>query len=217
MKKLILFFILLSVITNSYSQKWFDLTVIASPQVSWMTSDSKYINSGKSQLGYDYGVEGDIFLRSDTYLLVTGMTVCGVGGSLVSNKPLPFDGRMLPVGTTVNYYLNDLEFPLALKMRTKNFNRVRYFAQYGLTNWINLRTKATTGDSIFQKQVVKHEIRFYNIGLNIGAGIDYDLGHGNSLTGGLIYADGFSDTTTKARQKNNTQLNVIRLRVGYVF
>jgi len=102
-------------------------------------------------------------------------------------------------------------------MRTRNFNHVRYFAQYGITNWINLRTKATASDTISQKQVVKHEVRFYNIGLNIGVGVDYDLGHGNGLTGGVVYSDGFSDTTTKSKQKNNTSLNIFRLRVGYVF
>ena len=117
----------------------------------------------------------------------------------------------------VDYFLSDLEFPLALKMRTRNFNRVRYFAQYGLTNWLNLRTKATASDTILQKQVVKHEIRFYNVGLNLGAGIDYDLGHGNGLTGGLIYSDGFSDSTTKPKQKNNTSLNILKIRLGYVF
>ena len=168
-------------------------------------------------MGSDFGVEGDIFLHSDTYLIVTGITLSTVGGSLIYNKPMPFDGKVLRGGTTVDYYLSDLEFPLALKMRTRNFNRVRYFAQYGVTNWINLRTKAMASDTIFQKQVVKHEVRFYNIGLNIGAGIDYDLGYGNGLTGGLVYSDGFSDTTTKGRQKNNTSLNILRLRVGYVF
>ena len=217
MKILILILILISAIAKSYSQKKFDVNIIASPQVSWMASDSKYINKGKSKLGYDFGVEGDIFLHSDTYLLVTGMTLSTIGGSLIYNKPMPFGGKELRGGTTVDYFLSDLEFPLALKMRTRNFNRMRYFAQYGVTNWINLRTKATASDTIFQKQVVKHEIRFYNIGLNIGAGLDYDLGHGNGLTGGLVYSDGFSDTTTKPRQKNNTSLNILRIRVGYVF
>ena len=217
MRRLILFIILLSAVAKLYSQKNFDITLIASPQVSWMASDSKYINSGKSLMGYDLGVEGDVFLHSDTYLLVTGLTLSEVGGSLVYNKPMPFDGTVLRGGTMVDYYLTDLELPLSLKMRTRNFNHVRYFAQYGITNWINLRTKATASDTISQKQVVKHEVRFYNIGLNIGVGVDYDLGHGNGLTGGVVYSDGFSDTTTKSKQKNNTSLNIFRLRVGYVF
>ena len=217
MKRLMLIIILLSEITIVYSQKKFDLTIIASPQVSWLMANSKYINNGSGFLGYCYGVEGDIFLHSDTYLIGTGMIMSMVGGSLSNKESMTFGGRVLPKGTTVDYYLTDVEFPLVLKMRTKDFGRMRYFAQYGLTNWINLSTKATTSDTLYQKHVVKHEIRFYNIGLNLGIGVDYALGHGNALTGGLVYSDGFSDTTTKISQKNVTVLNIVRLKVGYIF
>ena len=217
MKKLILIILLFSEISIVYSQKKFDLTFIASPQVSWLMANSKNINNGKSHNGYCYGFEGDIFLHSDTYLIGTGMIMSMVGGSLSNKESISFGSRVLPKGTSVDYYLNDLEFPLVLKMRTRNFGRLRYFAQYGLINWINLRTKATTSDTIFQKHVVKHEIHFYNVGLNLGVGMDYDLRHGNALTGGLVYSDGFSDTTTKISQKNITVLNIVRLRVGYVF
>ena len=217
MKKHMLVLFLLFAITNSYSQKRFDLTFIASPQVSWMTSDSKFIDEGKIHLGYGYGVEGDIFLHSDSYLIVTGMTVSTMGGSLIYNKSIPFAGTTLPAGTKVDYYLTNLEFPLALKMRTRDFNHMRFYAQFGLTNWINLKTKATTNNQAFEKQAVKNEIRFYTIGLNIGAGLEVELGHGNALTGGLVYSDGFSDTTVNAGVKDVTTLNVIRFRVGFVF
>jgi len=217
MKSLILLLVLISAITKSYSQKKFDFTIIASPQVSWMMADSKYINNGKSYLGYCYGVEGDIFLHSDTYLIGTGIIMSKVGGSLSNKESRSFNGRVLPKGTAVNYYLTDLEFPLVLKMRTKNFGRLRYFVQYGLTNWINLSTKATTSDTIFQKHVVKHEIRFYNFGLNLGIGMDFAVGNGNALTWGMVYSDGFSDTTTKSSHKNTTVLNILRPRIGYTF
>ena len=217
MKKLMLVLILFSAITPSYSQKRFDLTFIASPQVSWMTSDSKFIDEGKSHLGYGYGVEGDIFMHSDTYLIVTGMTVSTMGGSLTYNKAIQFGGTLLPAGTKVDYYLTNLEFPLALKMRTRDFNRLRFYAQFGLTNWFNLKTKATTSNPGFEKQAVRNEIRFYTIGLNIGAGLEYELGHGNAITGGLVYSDGFSDTTVNAGVKDVTTLNVIRFRLGFVF
>ena len=217
MKKLLLVLFLLSALSNSYSQRRFDLTFIASPQVSWMTSDSKYIDEGKGHMGFGYGVEGDIFLHSDTYLIVTGMTVSTIGGSLTYNRSIPLNGTEIPAGTKVDYALTNLEFPLALKMRTRNFNRTRFYAQFGLTNWINLRTKASSNNSVFQKQVVRHEIRFYNIGLNVGAGLEYELGHGNAITGGLVYSDGFSDATVNAGIKDVTTLNVIRFRLGFIF
>ena len=218
MKKLMLVLILLSAIANSYAQKRFDLTFIASPQVSWMTSDSKYIDEGKSHLGYGYGIEGDIYVHSDTYLIVTGMTVSTLGGTLIYNKAVPFDGKMVPGGTKVDYYLTNLEIPLALKLRTRDFNHTRFFTQFGLTNWLNLKTKATTNHHSFEKQVVRNEIRFYNVGLNIGAGLEYELGKGDAITGGLVYSDGFSDATVNAGYKKDvTTINAIRFRFGFIF
>lgn len=216
-KKLTLLVLFLSTMEFTYSQKKFDLTFIASPQVSWLTSDSKYVKSDKGYLGFGYGVEGDIFLHSDNYLIVTGVTVNSVGGSLTYRQSIPIGGKELPAGTTVDYYLTNLEIPLALKMRTRNFNRVRYYAQFGFTNWFNLKTKATSNNNIFQHEVVRHEIRLYNIGLNIGSGIEYDLGHGNALTGGLVYSSGFMDSTNNTRLKDATTLNVLRLRLGFLF
>jgi len=217
MKKLMLVLTFLLVLQIVRGQKKFDLSFIASPQVSWMTSDSKYVNSKKGFLGFGYGVEGDIFLHSDSYMMVTGMTVSTVGGTLIYSKSIPFDGRVLPAGTIVDYYLTNLEIPLALKMRTRNFNRTRYFAQFGLTNWFNVKTKADSNNTLLQREVVRHEIRIYNVGLNVGSGLEYDLGHGNAITGGLVYSAGFIDSTNNSGIKDATTLNVLRLRMGFVF
>jgi len=217
MKKLILLLTLLSVTCVTYSQSGFNLTFLASPQVSWLRSDSKDVKGSGSFLGFGYGVEGDIFLGSDNYAITTGMTVSTVGGSLRYPVSTPFSGKTLPAGTTVDYFLTNLEIPFALKMRTKDFNRVRYYAQFGLTNWLNIKEKATTSDRAFQKEVISDEVRFYGVGLNVGAGLEYGLGHGNALTGGLVYSNGLTDVTTNSGVKDVATLKVLRFRVGFVF
>ena len=217
MKKLILALTFLSVITVSYSQKKFNLTFLASPQVSWLKSDSKQSVGNGSLLGFGYGVEGDIFLSSENYALNTGMTVSTVGGSIVYSSAVPFSGKTLPAGTKVNYFLTNLEFPLALKMRTKDFNRIRYFAQFGVTNWLNMKSRATTSDGSFTKEKITDETRFYNIGLNVGAGFEYDMGHSNAVTGGLVYSNGFTDVTTNKGVSDAITLKVLRFRLGFVF
>ena len=217
MKRLILLFIFSGVMQLTYGLKRYDLTFIASPQVSWMTSDGKHIRNGSGFLGYGYGIEGDIFLHSDSYMIITGMTVSTDGGSLIYNRPMQINGTPVHVGTSVQYRMTNLEIPLALKMRTRNFNRLRYFAQFGVTNWINIKSSATSNNPTFQEVAARHQIRFFNIGLNIGAGMEYDLGKGNALTAGVIYSDGFSDLTKNPGIRENTSLNVMRLRLGFVF
>jgi hypothetical protein len=219
MKKLLLILILLLIISFSFAQQRFNLTFLASPQISWLKSDSPHSVGGRSMAGFGYGVEGDIFLGSENYAISTGMTVSSGGGSLMYNTPIQFSGKMLPAGTNVDFYLTYLEFPVALKMRTRNFNRTRFFAQFGLTNWINIKAKATSNDSgrSFQKESVKDEVRFLNLGLNVGTGLEYDLGHGNALTAGLIYSNGFTDATTNGTIRDATTLKVVRFRMGFVF
>ena len=217
MKKLILVFTLFTVTTVTFSQKRFNLTFLASPQVSWLKSDSKEIKGDGGFLGFGYGVEGDFFLGSENYAITTGMTVSTTGGSLVYGQVIPFGGKILPAGTKVNYYLTNLEFPLVLKMRTRDFDRFRYFAQFGLTNWINIKAKASSSDGSFIKETIQDEIRFFNVGLNVGAGLEYDLGHGNAISGGLVYSNGFTDATTNNSTNDATTLKALRLRVGFVF
>jgi len=217
MKKLFLALTFLSITGMTYSQARFNLTFLASPQVSWLKTDSKDIKGNGSFVGFGYGVEGDIFLGSDNYAITTGMTVSTVGGSLLYHTSIPFSGKTLPAGSKVDYLLTNLEFPLALKMRTRDFNRFRYFAQFGLTNWLNIKSRATSSDRSFQKERISDEVRFYNIGLNIGAGLEYDLGHGNAITGGLVYSNGFTDVTTNKSIDDATTLKSLRFRVGFVF
>lgn len=219
MKKLILVLIFLSAITVTYSQKGFNLTFLASPQVSWLKSDSKDSEGNRGLLGFGYGVEGDYFLASENYAITTGMTVSTIGGSLTYRSSVSFSGKELPIGTKVDYYLTNLEFPLALKMRTKDFNRFRYFAQFGLTNWLNIKARATSHDikRSFQKETIRDEISFFNMGLNVGGGLEYDMGHGNAITGGLVYSNGFTDATTNSSVNDAATLKVLRIRVGFVF
>jgi len=217
MRKLILLITILSVMTVSYAQKRLNLTFLASPQVSWLKSDAKNVNGGGGFLGFAYGVEGDFFLASENYAIISGMTVSTAGGSLIYDQSVQFSGKILPAGTKIHYYLTNLEIPLALKMRTRDFNRFRYFAQFGLTNWLNIKARATSSDGTFQKDGVSNEIRSFTTGLNVGAGLEYDLGHGNAITGGLVYSNGFTDFTANKGIRDVTTLKILRFRLGFVF
>ena len=67
------------------------------------------------------------------------------------------------------------------------------------------------------RTTIDGEIPFYNIGLNVGGGVEYDLGNKNYLTGGIIYTGTFIDNTTNQTVTDNTTLNSLRIRLGFVF
>jgi hypothetical protein len=221
MKKLIL----LSLLTISYSmtiaqkiaQKVVNFTFVLSPQVSRLNSGSSDVKNGKNLLGFDYGIEGDICLGSERHTITTGLTVSSTGGTLIYKIPVSFAGKPLPAGTAVDYDLKYIEIPLALKLYSKDFSRKRFYAQFGLNNWLNIKAKASTSDGSFHDETIHGEIGFYNIGLNVGGGMDYDLGNRNYLTGGIVYTSSFFDNTSNSTVEDIATLNTVRIRIGFVF
>ncbi len=192
---------------------------IASPQVTWLTSGSKLTKSNKNRLGFAYGIEGDVFLASDRYSLLTGFVISSVGGTLEYETPFRFNGSadQLPAKTKVDYFLRYIEIPLAIKLRSKDFNSMRFFAQFGLNTWMNIKAKGSTSDGSFDKDMINDEVRFFALGLNVGAGVEYDLGDKNSITGGIIYSGSFNDVTSNSDISDKTTINSLRIRLGFIF
>jgi hypothetical protein len=217
MKKLFLFSLLISTYSLTMAQRIVSFTFITSPQITWMNSGSNQVSNGASHLGFDYGVEGDFYYGSDRYSITTGLTVSSIGGSLEYKVPIIFSDKSLPAGTSVDYSLRYLEIPLVLKLRSKEFNRTRLFAQFGLNSWINIRAKASTSDNSFINETITGEVRLFNAGLNVGGGIEYDLGNKNYLTAGLIYTGSFFDATSNQTVTDKITLNSLRIRLGFVF
>jgi hypothetical protein len=194
-------------------------TFIASPQITWMTSGSKFARDSKSRFGFAYGIEGDIFLASDRYSFLTGLVISSLGGTMEYTTPFRFNGsrQPLPANTKVEYNLRYIEIPLAIKLRSKDFNNMRFFAQFGLDTWMNIKAKGSTSDGSFNKEVIGDEVRFFALGLNVGAGVEYDLGDRNSVTGGIVYSGSFNDVTSNSDIRDKTTINSLRIRLGFIF
>jgi len=94
---------------------------------------------------------------------------------------------------------------------------MRFFAQFGLNTWMNIKAKGSTSDGSFNKEVIGDEVRFFALGLNVGAGLEYDLGDKNSLTGGIVYSGSFNDATSNSTISDKTTINSLRIRLGFIF
>jgi hypothetical protein len=194
-------------------------TFIASPQLSWMNSDLNEIENFKNNIGFNYGVETDIFLGSENYALLTGFTINHTGGSLIYNTDESFEyaDKELPPGTRIKGNINYFEVPLALKLRSTEFGRINFFTQFGITNWFNLKSKGTSNDGTLKDNDVNGEFRFYNIALNVGIGIEYNVSKNNAITCGAVYNNGLLDITSNSILVDNTNLKIVRLRLGFIF
>jgi hypothetical protein len=219
MKQIILISIMLIFSILSSGQK-VKLGFQASPQLSWMTSSSEDILNVQTRFGIKYGLEADIFLYGiPRYSLNTGLYVTNHSfkARYDIDAPLILGDKTLSNPVDIKFKLNYLEIPLNIKLRSDQFYRLTYYGQFGLTNLINIGATAVSSDSNLNGANVNESIGFYNLGLLMGAGAEYDVGGNTALNFGIQYTNYFIDATTIKALDEKTTINTIRFVIGVMF
>lgn len=109
-----------------------------------------------------------------------------------------------------SYSITYITIPLTFKMKTKEIGMFTYYGQFGLNN--SFRWKAVADDDIQKisgnslgtsdsksKVVVTKDVSFYTAALNVGIGAELNLSGTTSLTFGINYLYGFTNSL-----KNNS-------------
>jgi len=220
MKRFILFILLGSAVIAGFSQKHIRLSFTGSPSVNWMVASNSVADRGKTTIGYDFGLNGDFYFSEDErYSLLTGLLITNTGGELGyrTNSDFQFAGKTLPALSKIRYRLRYVEIPLAIKLKTDQFKRVRYWGEFGLTSMVNIESKGDSNDGTLKKANIADEVNLFNLAMNIGAGFDFDLGGSNSITTGLIFQNGLIDVTSDNAFSDKTIINSLKLKVGLIF
>jgi hypothetical protein len=219
MKRIILISAMLLISILSPAQK-IKLGFQASPQLSWMKSTNSDINNKNCGLGIKYGLDADIFLFDvPRYTLNTGLFITNHSFKARYNldKVLVMDDKELSNPVDIRYKLNYIEIPLNIKLRSDQFYRLTYYGQFGLTNLINISATAYSSDGKLDRANINESIGFYDLGLLLGAGAEYDIGGNTALNFGIQYTNYFLDATTIKGLDENTTINTIRLVIGVMF
>ena len=185
-----------------------------------MGTNNSLAEREKSLLGYDFGLNGDVYFSEDErYSLLTGLQISNSGGEISyrTASDFQFSGTTLPSLSKIKYQLRYVEIPLAIKLKTNQFRRTRYWGQFGLTPSINIESKGDSNDGQLKKANINSEVNLFNLAMNVGAGFDFDLGGNNSITTGLIFQNGLIDVTTNNAFTDKTIINSLKLRIGFIF
>jgi len=179
-------------------------TLVLEPTISWMKSNNKSVSSGGSLPGYDVGVLFDYFF-ADNFGLATGITVNTAGGKL----EYPIYGEANKQKQT--YRLKYLELPIGMKLRSDDLHRINIYGRFGFSPQINIKASDNNGNNI------NNEVRLFDIGYHLGAGIEYSLGGRNALVLGLLLNNGFSDITKRSGIDDKSILNRLVFEFGFIF
>lgn len=220
MKRYILSAFLIATFLTGFSQKHIRLSFAGSPSVNWLRTSNDDTENGKPMLGYDFGLNGDLYFSADEhYSLLTGILISNTGGEISyhTNSNFPFSGSTLPPLTKVKFQLRYIEVPLAVRLRTDQFDRASYWGLFGLSPMINIQSKGTSNDGTLDKENISDEVNLFNLAMNVGIGFDYDLGGSNSATFGLIFQNGLMDITSDNYFSDKTIINSLKLKIGLIF
>ena len=220
MKRITLLTVLFMFFLSSWAQTRLQLAFTTGPSINWMSTDNRQVDSQKSAMGYDFGIMADVFFsENEHYSLLTGLQVVNAAGNLSyrPSTPFTFSGETFSQPVNIKYHLRYLELPMCLKLKTDEFNRVYYWGTFGLSALMNIGAKGTSNDGTFKRTNIKDEINSFDLGMDVGVGVDYDMGANNLLSAGLIFQNGLTDVTTNNAFNDKTVLNSLKIRLALIF
>jgi hypothetical protein len=195
----------------------------ASPQFSWLKSDAAEVNNGGAGFGFSFGLQSDFFF-AERYSFSTGLFINNTSAWLDYDGPITFKANqkdyIMTSGASIKYRIQYIDLPLVFRMESNQIGYFVYYGQFGVTNHFRVGSSANiTSPNIEDVHGVgcKDEVNFYNMGYNVGAGVNYYFSKNTALTFGIIYTNGFIDVTTNESVSDNAYLRTLTLKVGVLF
>jgi len=181
------------------NEKPFYLGLYASPSVLWLQSDNNTEDASGSKLGFSYGLLADITL-GDYYALASGLEITQLGGTLSDQ--------------TVDYKLQYLEIPLALKMQTASINNLSFFGRFGGGFGVRLDAKKDVNNTTIN-QPASDEIHLLRAYFSVGGGVEYTVAYNTKIFAGIFYKNGL--TNAFKQEDWSVKSNALSLNVGVIF
>jgi Outer membrane protein beta-barrel domain len=228
MKKIIILLTIMGMAKVSMGQDGYStfrskvkLGFTVNPLVSILKPQESGVNRNSAKAGLNFGLMADFNLNErGTYALSSGFQVLLAGSKLKydAGKGLN-DYKANPA--EYNMKLTYIEIPVALKLKTSpDEGGIGFWGQFGtyLDFPVSGRANVVTMNQTFDRVNILPEMNRINIGMLLGAGIEYPLG--GSLTGlaGITYQNGFVDVTRNGKwDDGRINMNSFALRLGVFF
>ena len=201
-----------------------------SPNIGWMKPDhADYENNG-ARMGFSWGFISEFFLM-ENYAIVTGFDVAYANSRLSYPHTYFNETDSIDIKGTLerSYHLKYIEIPLVLKMKTREFGKVRFFGKVGLGTSFIIGAKAdekftADGNEGYEKEKldIKDQVRSNRESLILGVGMEYIIEGSTAIFVGINFDNGFTDVlkdqnTTNPEITHQAINNFIELSVGVVF
>jgi len=208
------------------AQDGIKLGVNVAPQVAWFGSDNSAITNHGSKPGFGFGISiKDYF--SENYAFTVDVNLMTVGGRLSSADTTMFDfsnkerttSEEVFANNAINYRIQYLSFPVGLQLQTTQIGYITVFSNIGIDPKIVVSGKASIPSQDIDTQTATSELKVFNLGYHIKAGIEYSVAGNTSLVVGLGYENNFLDVTKDINDQARDKIthNILSLQLGIIF
>lgn len=223
----------------SASQAQIKLGLKLSPQITWVTPESKGISSGGSKINASYGLMFDYYF-TENYAFATEISVANYAGELIVKDSKITRDTIAAAYQDVNYIYRTqyVSVPIMLRMRTNEIGYFRYFADFGLDLALLVRAKADINNSSIDLTEVNvntpdkqdeytiesndipsikynDDVAILRTAMVIGVGIQYKIFGNTLLVAGARYNKALNNFTVEDNWK--AQMNAVSLNLGVLF
>lgn len=168
-----------------------------SPNLSWLNPNVNAYSGDGLKLGFAYGFSTEFFIAKN-YLFSTGFNLSSLGGKL-SYEGVYTDNTNTNIPTEINqtYTLKYIDIPLVLKMRTNEIGYLTYYGKFGVNAGFNYGAegdfdyKDVNGGISADNEDIGSSVSFINMGLVVGAGMEYNVSGNTNVMIGVTFNNGF--------------------------
>ncbi len=207
------------------------------PNISWLRPAENGISNNGSKFRMGYGLMID-YEFAENYIFNTGLRVAYAGGNLnyKGNKwssnfvgVIAADSSRTTNSADYSIKLQYLEVPFALKFRAGASNsKAKFWGSFGGFVGVPLKARANietnfkaNGIANYAEDNVKlnNSIQPINLGMQVGAGVEYDINGKNIFVAGLVFNNGFLDVTRNGSWGGDGRVNLngLALKLGIFF
>lgn len=207
-----------------------------SPQLTWVSEESKSISSSGTVLNASYGLMIDKYF-TENYAIATELGITSMTGKLTPVQATLTRNSVAYTNPDYKYKLQYIAIPVMLRMRTNEIGYFRYYAEFGMNFGFLFRSKANiratglelnnvnindpdpsdsyvlTDDASGRK--LNDEVKFLRSALLVGAGIQYNVFGNTLLVAGIRYENSFSDFASEDAWK--ASMHMAGLHLGVLF
>ncbi len=190
-------FLLTFPLETTNAQKRISFGIHADPLAGWFTSDNKDVINQGARPGLNFGLTFNRYF-TENYAFSTGLNLITAGGRLSYNDTVTMalnNPTIILPGNEVIYNIKYLSIPIGLKLQSNQIGYITFFTDLGLDPKFVLGGKAEIPEMDIEKENASAEIRDFNMGYHVTAGIEYSLGGTTAIALGLTFDSNFIDIT----------------------